>query len=166
LRLGLGPGGLTGTSTSSAFLAELAVGYSLTPRLVLAGGLYSATGIGNAKVKTDTVNLTGGVSALPMFGVAADFYPNPRRGLHFEFALLAGQILLHENGADWPVDATGFGLGAALGGGYEWWVSRRWSLGGLFRAGFAKGQVSSSFAPGNTDVATASFGLLLAATFH
>jgi hypothetical protein len=168
LRLGLGPGGLTGTSSSSAFLAEFAVGYSVTPRLVLAGGLYSATGIGNAKVKTDTATVTGGVSALPLFGAAVDFYPNPRRGLHFELVLCAGELYLRENGMDWLEDSTGFGIGAALGGGYELWVSRNWSLGGLLRAGFAKGHVSASsdFPSGDTDVATASFGLLFAATFH
>ena len=168
LRMALGPGGLAGTSSSSAFLAEFAAGLSLTPRLVLAGGLYSATGIGNAKVKTGKGTVTGGVSAFPLFGVAADVYPDPRRGLHFEIVLAAGQLILNKNGTDWPERSSGIGVGAAVGGGYELWISPNWSLGGLLRVGFAKGNVSASsaFPTGDADVAVLNFGLLLGATYH
>jgi hypothetical protein len=114
---------------------EVAVGKFVRPRLVVAGSLQLAgiinrdeTTLGTTFSLDDTLHLVDTLSAL------VDFYPNPRRGLHVGGSLgLAGitELDTHMGGTQ-----TSFGVAAAVHAGYERFVSKRWSAGGLARLAF------------------------------
>jgi len=114
---------------------EVAVGKFVRPRLVIAGSLQLAgiinrdeTTLGMTYSLDDTVHFVDTLSAL------VDFYPNPQRGLHFGGTLgIAGvtELDTHMGGTQ-----TSFGFAAALHAGYERFVSKRWSAGGLARIAF------------------------------
>ena len=141
---------------------EVALGQFVRPRLALAGSVQLATAInrdettlGMTYALTDTMHFVDTVSAL------VDFYPDPRRGLHFGgsvgFATIT-EVDTYMGGAQ-----TSWGLAAALHAGLERFVSRRWSLGGMARLAF-HGYGTDTPPP----AATANgllFSLLVAATF-
>jgi len=114
---------------------DVTVGKFVRPRLLLAGRLQLAgiinrdeTTLGMTYSLDDTVHFVDTLSAL------VDFYPNPRRGLHFGGTLgIAGvtELDTHMGGTQ-----TSFGFAAALHAGYERFVSKRWSAGGLARIAF------------------------------
>lgn len=128
-RVASGPGVVT----------EVALGGSPIPGLVVGGGLEQTGGVlEGAAVKVRTLSVAPFV----------DYYPNPRRGLHFlaapSLALMTSTI---ENGwlgslAVGETTSTGIAWGGSLGAGYDGWVSRRWSLGALLRVQYLTRNVS------------------------
>jgi len=114
---------------------EVALGKFVRPRLALAGSIQLATAINRDETTqgmtyplTDTLHFVDTISAL------VDFYPDARRGLHLGgsvgFATIT-EVDTYMGGAQ-----TSWGLAAALHAGHEWFVSRRWSVGGMARLAF------------------------------
>jgi len=114
---------------------EVALGKFVRPRLVLAGSVQVATAINRDETTlgmtyplTDTLHFVDTISAL------VDFYPDALLGLHVGgsvgFATIT-EVDTYMGGAQ-----TSWGLAAAVHAGHEWFVSRRWSVGGLARLAF------------------------------
>lgn len=114
---------------------EVAAGTFVRPRLALAGSVQLA-GIVNRDETTlgVTYSLDDTLHFVDTFSALADYYPNPRRGLHFGGSL--GLAAITELDTHMGGTQTTFGFAAALHAGYEAFVSRRWSAGGMARLGF------------------------------
>jgi hypothetical protein len=92
-----------------------------------------------------------GYSILTLYAVGVDIYPDPERGAHVEAGLGAMVLSMnqsddsHSDSASSSFDGSTSGsavqapavspnqytagIGAVLGGGYEWWVGEQWSMG-------------------------------------
>lgn len=143
LRLGVGVG-LGGALVSSdsksvgdfsfgggAGAFDLWIGGTPTSGLAM-GAALSGVGLGSSQRSVDGNRVSGDVSASTgLLGYFVDVFPNPERGLHFGGALglASGQAEVKESGRKFQ--GGGFGLQAF--GGYEFWVSPQWSLGGMLR---------------------------------
>ena len=111
---------------------DVAVGKFVRPRLVLAGSVQ-LTGIINRDETTlgvtypldDTLHFVDTLSAL------VDFYPNPLRGLHFGGSL--GLAAITELDTHMGGTQTSWGPVVAAHVGWERFISKRWSAGGLLR---------------------------------
>lgn len=83
-------------------------------------------------------------------GLLVDWYVDPRKGLHFQAgphmaAISYGVARTAGRHEEDELSASYGGAGLQLGAGYDVFVSKEWSLGGLFRvdgARFAKGKPS------------------------
>jgi hypothetical protein len=114
---------------------EATVGKHLRPGLVL-GGSLQLTGIVNRDETTlgmtypldDTLHFVDTVAAL------VDYYPNPRRGLHAGGTL--GIAAITEVDTHMGGTQTSLGPAASLHAGYERFISKRWSAGGMARLAF------------------------------
>ena len=75
----------------------------------------------------DTLHFVDTLAAL------LDYYPNPRRGLHVGGTL--GLAAITELDTHMGGTQTSLGLAASVHAGYERFVSKRWSAGGMARLG-------------------------------
>lgn len=163
LRLGLGGGYLNATGEATyvgntydatirggTFAGEFLIGTTVASGLVIGGGSMGAAAyepqvtLGNDRVKSEnTVNLG-------LIGVFADWYLNPREGLHLQAMIgystltaqgSTGPSSLYAGNANASGSGTGLnadseltqGIGLGLGFGHEWWIGEQWSLGVLGR---------------------------------
>jgi hypothetical protein len=141
---------------------EVAVGKHFRPGLVL-GGSLQLTGIINRDETTrgmtfpldDTVHFVDTLAAL------VDYYPNPRRGLHAGGTL--GIAAITELDTHMGGTQTSIAPAASLHAGYERFVSRRWSAGGIARLAFHHYGTDSPTTAATSNGLLAS--LLLAFTF-
>jgi hypothetical protein len=141
---------------------EIVVGKFVRPRLVVAGGLQLAavfnrdeTTLGTTYALDHTAHFVDAVVA------TADFYPNPSRGLHAGGALgiaVITEVDTHMGGAQ-----TSLGPVAVLHVGWERFVSRRWSAGGLLRLSFY--HYGTDMPPPDTSTNGVLASLLLAFTY-
>jgi hypothetical protein len=131
------PSGGTGDAVHTGWgpALDVTVGAFVRPRLVLAGSLQLAgiinrdeTTLGMTYALDDTLHFVDALAGL------IDFYPDPRRGLHAGGSL--GVAAITELDTHMGGTQTSFGPVAALHVGWERFVSRRWSAGGLFRLSF------------------------------
>jgi len=111
---------------------DVTVGKFVRPRLVLAGSVQAAaiidrdeTTLGMTYALDDTIHFVDTLAAL------VDFYPDPARGLHAGGAL--GLAFVTEVDTHMGGSQTSWGPVAALHVGWERFISRRWSAGGMFR---------------------------------
>jgi hypothetical protein len=114
---------------------EVAVGKHVRPGLVLGGSLQltsiinrDETTLGMTYPLDDTSHFVDTVAAL------IDYYPNPRRGLHAGGTL--GIAAITELDTHMGGTQTSLGFAASLHAGYEWFMSKRWSAGGMARLAF------------------------------
>jgi hypothetical protein len=141
LGLGLGFGGALVSSDSksigdysfggAAGGFDLWIGGTPTPGLAM-GGALTGLGVGASKRSVDGHRVDGDVSASTgMIAYFVDVFPDPARGLHFGGALglASAQAEIKNSGRKFE----GGGLGAQAWGGYDFWVSPQWSLGGMLR---------------------------------
>jgi hypothetical protein len=161
LRVGAGLGYLNGKISSDALPGKLtlsgvglavdvAAGLSVIPGWVIGGRAMVVTTY-NPKLK-DSYGTNDKVDAtLYMLQFVTDIYPMPAKGLHFmagvgpmtmEIAqdVPAGQTTTYYysgSSSDNKARSTASGLALSLGGGWETWVSKQWSLGGLIMLNFA-----------------------------
>ncbi len=158
LRLGLGGGRLGGSvgSNSSSELKgafdgsfgrgslsfELNIGGTPAPGLVIGGGLWIDSAIGQPESTDLRVNGKSAPSLafdranIALLGPFVDYYFDPKLGWHLEGALGIASMAVGRGtrGSDVVTqDKTMGGLGFMLGGGYEWWIADQWSLGALLR---------------------------------
>ena len=114
--------------------ADLWVGWTVAPGLVL-GPAISTLGAatGGAEVGTDQSAGSGSASGV-LIGAFIDAYPVSEDGYHFGGVLsLASLSQTTESGAD--EDYVGGGVGVSIFAGYDAWIAREWSLGGMLRLG-------------------------------
>lgn len=143
LRMGVGVG-LGGSLVSSDSKAigdysfgggagafDLWVGGTPVPGLVM-GGAFSVLGIGSSQRSVDGTRVPGDVAgSTGLLGYFVDVFPDPARGLHFGGALglASGSAKIKDSDREF----RGGGLGLQAWGGYDFWVSSQWSLGGMLR---------------------------------
>lgn len=140
MALGIGLGGALVSSDSRAIgdysfaggggALDLLIGGTPLPGLAL-GGALSVFGIDNDRRKVDAREIPGDVTgSMGMLGVFADAFPAQEGGFHFGGALgLASATSEIKDGRKFQ----GGGLGIEAWGGYDFWVSEQWSLGGMAR---------------------------------
>ncbi|HET9960326.1 MAG TPA: hypothetical protein VFQ61_37805 [Polyangiaceae bacterium] len=105
----------------------VASGVVLGPSLSGASHQSSAARLGETKGQID--------AARTLFGIFLDAYPNPQRGFHFGGILaLANLQLSGKDGGNFS-SFSGGGLGLEVFGGYEIFIARDWSAGGMVRLG-------------------------------
>ena len=110
---------------------DLWIGGTPTPGLAM-GGALSAFGLSSSRRSVDGNRVSGDVSGSSgLLGFFADVFPDPERGLHFGGALGLASGLAEVNDSGRKFE--GGGLGLAAWGGYDFWVSPQWSLGGMLR---------------------------------
>jgi hypothetical protein len=151
-------GTVNGTLKGGAFATQFAVGGSLMPGLVVGGTLIlqhmpspSATDAEshNALGTTPIAEIDFDPTTLTVIGPFADYYFNPASGLHVQAAIGYGILSLGQGsergtGISRVQHQAGSGFAAAIGGGYEWWVSSSWGVGvlGQLMFGFGSGEDS------------------------
>jgi hypothetical protein len=110
-------------------------------------------------------------------GVMADWYTDPRKGLHVQGGIGVAQAhhqgrKIAPNGTATPQtadpEAAYAGLGLHLGVGYDTWVSNNWAIGGLLRidTGNMKSDGSSDTTPQNTTITFFAPSLLFTGTYN
>jgi hypothetical protein len=110
---------------------DLWVGGTPTPGLAM-GAALSGLGLSSSKRSVDGHQVSGDVTgSTGLLGYFVDVFPDPRRGLHFGGALgfASGDAEVKDTSRHFR--GGGFGLQAF--GGYEFWISPEWSLGGMLR---------------------------------
>jgi len=187
LRLGLGIGtfianakpsfgSVDATGTGLAF--DIAIGGTPTDGLVI-GGVLLTNSAATVHWKGDAIREThdgrskvdGDSGTLGLLGVFADYYPDPTGGFHVQAALGIGTLSFDSNrdvNSRFPPDKwSGGGAGAMLGVGYEAWIAKQWSLGGVFRVlavtGSLRAENEDSGSFGAKGIAPA---LLFTGTYH
>ncbi len=120
---------------------DLAIGGTPADGLVI-GGALSTSLAGRVHWRGDALvdllgddETDGGAGLLQLLGVFIDYYPNPAGGLHFQGALGIGTMSFQpRTSGRFPSSIwSGGGGGVLLGGGYDAFVSKQWSMGGLLR---------------------------------
>lgn len=171
-RLGLGPGYLAGTIKDNPEATvgavglglDLALGGTPLPGLVVGGGIYGNSVSSPTLTRGDTSAQLASATA-SMLGAFADWYPDPTAGLHVMGAIGFGGAIYQANAGG--TDIKGSGFAAMLGGGYEWWIGKQWSLGAIARVMATVPSVSpamdSSTSWGSLEIAPA---ILAGITYH
>ncbi len=162
LRLGIGLGGLNVARTSRSSIRdmdrdstvsggsgelEVTLGGTVGSGIVLGGTLLLGS-TPDAEIDPDAsgeenLRLDGSMN-IGLLGFTLDWYPDDRAGFHLgatlgalgAWARLPDSSAAHEYGFD-GIGGEGGALMITIG--YEWWIGRQWSLGGLFR--FLGGQI-------------------------
>jgi hypothetical protein len=140
----VGGGYMSDSESSDATLhggagaAEVYLGGMPIRGLAIGGFLSGATAIGPTAT-ADGISVSDSNTSLTLLtiGPYIDFYPQPRRGFHVLGTLgFARLTASYDDGNVSARDsATGFTLGGGIG--YDWWVSRDWTVGILGRLTFA-----------------------------
>jgi hypothetical protein len=112
---------------------EVALGGSVSPRLILAGGYFGSTAVATSYERDDGAGLPVALRrnrSFSLVGPFIDWYFASRMGLHAQMgvgvATLSG---MRWEQADFEDRRVAVGAGAMVGFGNEWWVSDNWGLG-------------------------------------
>lgn len=132
-------GYFSGSMQGGAGATEIAVGYTVTPGLVLGAGI-DTTSIFRGEtsgVNVGQVQYVYQVSQLAVVGPVLALYPWPTRGLVLQGipglgSYIAGQGNPKERGPRARAHET-LGFGFSAGAGWEWFVADEWSMGLLLR---------------------------------
>ncbi|HYQ40849.1 MAG TPA: hypothetical protein VER11_02745 [Polyangiaceae bacterium] len=141
LGVGLGLGGALVSSDSKsvgdysfgggAGAFDVWLGGTPIPGLAM-GAALSGLGLGSTERSVDGNRVSGDVSgSMGLLGYFVDVFPDPVRGLHFGGALGLASARAEVKDSGRKFEGGGFGLQAW--GGYDFWVSPQWSLGGMLR---------------------------------
>ena len=127
------------------------------------GGDYAFQMINKPKIKVNgTESDSKNDVALGVIGPMLDWYPDPSGGGHLGLTL-GWAALAVSNNDNSSTMANARGTGAALHGGWDFWVGEQWSIGAQAR--LITASVSSGDTPKETDK-VASFALLFDAVYH
>jgi hypothetical protein len=122
---------LAGTTLSSALL----IGGTVGPVAIGGGFTYDNAFSPHVKQDGDEQELDNVELFLVGIGAFADFYPDPRKGLHILGFVGWGGLESSVNGDVGGSDPTGMLISAGVG--YDFWVSDEWSIGPLGRITYA-----------------------------
>lgn len=164
-----GGGGYLGTSASAngeqlsirggAVSGSIWIGGSVVPGFVLGGGTSTSIAI-RSKVKetfqgqpVDVGSPNAGMQ-LNTIGLVSDFYPNPKKGLHFQAMFGYSVLTITQNG---PSSHSPSGIGLMGGVGYDFWVSAEWSAGVLASFEYAAAKLNDASYPTLAPALLASF---------
>jgi len=183
LRMTVGPGWLStnvdfdsgahATFQGTGLNLDLMLGGTPTPGLTVGGGAW----LGSADEPEVDFEVSGSSEEEPVyrssmgygvFGPFIDVYPNPRTGFHFGAGFGVGFVALPaREGApdDDPGNGAGGG-GAVLFGGYDFWVSANWSLGGMLRLMAIQARNGSAEAETPFEASARSAAILFSALYH
>lgn len=141
LALGVGLGGSLVSSDSKSFddysfgggagAFDFWLGGTPVPGLAM-GAAFSVLGLGSSQRTVDGNHVSGDVTgSTGLLGYFVDVFPNPARGLHFGGALgfASGAAKIKDSDREF----LGGGVGLEAWGGYDFWISQQWSLGGMLR---------------------------------
>lgn len=172
LRLGLGVGYVAATSENDStfkgwgIAPDIWIGGSPTPGLAI-GVTLNGVSVPDPHLDATAADTGGlgpvsgeapGTLTYSVFGLFADYYPDPTAGLHFMAGLNYSVMQFKADSGVESDPASGVGL---MGGmGYEWWIGRDWSVGPVARLHWA----SVSDVGGRTSVLSPVF--LLGFTYH
>jgi hypothetical protein len=140
----VGAGYMSDSESSDAALhggagaAEVYLGGMPIRGLAIGGFLSGATAVGpSATADGFSVSDSNTSLTLVTIGPYIDFYPDPHRGLHILGTLGLARLTASYDDGNFSArnSATGFTLGGGIG--YDWWVSRDWTVGILARLTFA-----------------------------
>ncbi len=110
---------------------DLWIGGTPSPGFAM-GAAISALGLSSSHRKVDGQRIDGDVSGgTGLLGYFVDVFPDPAQGLHFGGALGLASGNAEIKGSNRKFQGGGLGLEAF--GGYDFWVSSDWSLGGMLR---------------------------------
>lgn len=149
LRLSLGPGyfwdsvettpesGLDEKYRGSLLSLDILVGATVLPGLILGGGIWYSPGLRfrHQDITAETQLQDDYQLAFGQFGPFADYYLNPKEGLHLQAAINWAALSIDstdidaESSSAGVVDASGFAIRGGVG--YDFWLSDRWSVGAL-----------------------------------
>lgn len=148
---------------------ELSLGGTLSDGLVIGGGLF-AVGMGPVRWEfEESLNDVeeGGSGSIGLLGVLLDYYPSDTDGLHFQGALGIGTMGFEKHEENFPLEElAGGGGGLMLGVGYEWWVGKQWSLGGVARVLVVSAALRGEESDEDFDARGIAPALLFVATHH
>jgi hypothetical protein len=172
MRLGLGIGHISGTTENDSTIKgwgvapDIWIGGSPIPGLAI-GATFSGVSAANPHIEATSADSGGlearsfdarGTLTYSIFGLFADYYPAPTRGLHFMGGVNYSVLQFKPEEGNTADPASGFGLFGGLG--YEWWIGNEWSVGPVARLHWA----SVSDATGSTSVLSPVF--LVGFTYH
>lgn len=104
------------------------LGGTIVPGLVLGAGAENSIIPGLQGQTGNTSSVSSNALGFSVYGPFADYYFNPRKGLHAQLMLGVG-VLGRASGEG----TSDVGPGLAAGFGHDWWVSEEWSIGVLGR---------------------------------
>lgn len=117
--------------SGSGLSLDLWVGFGLSSGLVLGPAIsYWGENDGDPRIRGGAASAESGSVLL---GAFVDAYPNPRRGEHFGGALALASVNAKVSGREELKDYQGVGAGFLVFGGYDFWIGKAWSLGGLVK---------------------------------
>lgn len=129
--------------TGWGFSPEFWVGGSPVAGLAL-GGTFGIVAVPNPDAAITAADSGGlgpisgeaqGLATYSTYGLFADYYPNPRAGLHIMAGLNFSSFKFIPDSGNASQPATGVGVFGGIG--YEWWAGQQWSVGPLVRLHWA-----------------------------
>jgi hypothetical protein len=178
LQLGLGLSGIAGGfddfsdgTKSIAFVGgsgsfHVAIGGTVDPGLVVGATLHSITPF-QLRVREDGDTHSTGTTDIALLGAFVDWYFKPEKGFHLQGAIGPSFATLKGNGRYFADDDfSGTGAGMMVGFGYEAFVSKDWSLGGLAQLQIGGVRLKGDDTDEKFDLGYAAPSLLFNATFH
>jgi len=136
-RVALGPAGFDSQATFGSDKYEisgggagfsLAVGWAVTPQLVIYGEVFDDVAVGpTLKMNDMDVGTSGGDVSAGVVGIGpgvAYYFPS---NLYVSATLAASRLTVQQGGMDVAHTDTGFGVSAMVG--KEWWVTQKWGVG-------------------------------------
>ena len=154
--------------TGPQLAVDLAFGGTPVPGLVIGGGIYGSGG----PVTWDASGITNKVdgATFSTIGPFVDWYPNPRDGWHLTGMLGLSRFVFPRgtqfNTQNTVSDTSDVGGALMIGGGYEFWIGRQWSLGLLGRLQVAAASVDNLGNGGTSRITAFEPALLGNVTYH
>jgi len=123
---------------AGGLIIDLGVGGTPVDGFVIGGRLVGMTGTDPSVKVGDDERDTGGDVTFSKAELFTDVYPWPDEGVHFLGAVGPAAIgYNHESMDSGESHTTMGGFGVTLGAGWEGWVGKEWSIGGMLSLNWA-----------------------------
>ncbi|HEY0707694.1 MAG TPA: hypothetical protein VGG33_12905 [Polyangia bacterium] len=125
------------TVSGIANVTELAIGGAVRPGLIFGGGVWTSTVLASARTIRGTApppEVIDSRGDFQLVGPFFDYYMNPSGGFHMQGAFGVANVRgMSVETTNFDKDSISVGGGLMFGVGYDWWVSKEWSIGVLGR---------------------------------
>lgn len=125
------------TVSGIASAGEFALGGAVRPGLIVGGGIWGSTVLASSRTirgNTPPGEVVDGRGDFQIVGPFFDYYPDPAGGLHMQGGFgIANVRGVSVDSVNFDKDSISVGAGLMFGIGYDWWVSKEWSIGILGR---------------------------------